>query len=65
MSVRATHEWTDDTGEKRQRTCRRVIRVTERTIDKKGQLLLEPDITLEGRCNRTSATNRSKTRRAV
>jgi hypothetical protein len=29
-------------------SCRRVIRVTERTIDKKGQLLLEPDITLEG-----------------
>jgi len=48
MSVRDTHEWTDDTGEKRQLTCRRVIRVTERTIDKKGQFLLEPDITLEG-----------------
>lgn len=30
------------------RTCRRVIRVIERTIDKHGQRLLIPDITLEG-----------------
>lgn len=48
FSVRDTHPWTDERGEKRELACRRVIRVTERTIDKKGQLLLEPDIELEG-----------------
>jgi len=48
LSVRDTHQWTDEAGEKREITCRRVVRVTERTIDKKGQLLLEPDIELEG-----------------
>ena len=29
-------------------TFKRIVRVTERTIDKKGQFLLAPDITLEG-----------------
>jgi hypothetical protein len=29
-------------------TFKRIVRVTERTIDKKGQYLLNPDITLEG-----------------
>jgi len=48
LSVRDTHAWTDETGAKRELTCRRVVRVTERTIDKKGQLLLEPEIELEG-----------------
>ena len=48
LSVRDTHQWTDETGQKREITCRRVVRVIERTIDKKGQLLLEPDIELEG-----------------
>jgi len=48
FSVRDTHSWKDETGQKHELSCRRVIRVTERTIDKKGQLLLEPDITLEG-----------------
>jgi hypothetical protein len=48
LSVRDTHQWTDETGAKRELACRRVIRVIERTIDKKGQLLLEPDIELEG-----------------
>jgi len=48
LSVRDTHQWTDEAGQKRQITSRRVVRVTERTIDKKGQLLLEPDIELEG-----------------
>jgi len=48
LSMRDSHSWTDETGAKRELTCRRVIRVTERTIDKKGQLLLEPDIELEG-----------------
>ncbi len=48
LSTRDTHVWTDDTGARRTLTCRRVVRVIERTIDKKGQMLLEPDITLEG-----------------
>ena len=48
INVQDTHTWTDENGEKREITCRRVVRVTERTIDKKGQLLLEPDIELEG-----------------
>jgi hypothetical protein len=48
LSARDTHQWTDETGAKRELTCRRVVRVTERTIDKKGQLLLEPDFELEG-----------------
>jgi hypothetical protein len=48
LSVRDAHQWTDESGTKREITCRRVVRVTERTIDKKGQLLLEPDIELEG-----------------
>lgn len=43
-----THSWTDETGIKQTLRCRRVICVTERTIDKKGQMLLEPEITLEG-----------------
>ncbi|ALC17321.1 transposase, IS4 family [Desulfuromonas soudanensis] len=48
LSVRDTHQWTDEVGTKRELTCRRVVRVIERTIDKKGQLLLEPDIEMEG-----------------
>lgn len=43
-----THTWTDETGEKHELSCRRVVRVIERTIDKKGQLLMESDIELEG-----------------
>lgn len=48
LSVRDTHNWTDENGNKQKRTCRRIVRVIERTIDKKGQFLLEPDIKLEG-----------------
>jgi len=48
LSVHDTHTWTDDSGVKQELSCRRVVRVIERTIDKKGQLLLEPDIVLEG-----------------
>lgn len=48
MSVREKHNWTDDDGVERSLTCRLVIRVTERTIDKKGQRLLVSDIELEG-----------------
>ena len=43
-----THTWKDENGDKHELTCRRVIRVIERAIDKKGQVLLEPDIELEG-----------------
>ena len=48
LNDRDTYCWTDDNGVKQQLSCRRVIRVTERTIDKKGQMLLEPEIELEG-----------------
>lgn len=48
LNDRDTYHWTDATGTKQELSCRRVIRVTERTIDKKGQFLLEPEITLEG-----------------
>lgn len=48
FSVRDTHTWKDEAGEKHEISCRRVVRVTERTIDKKGQMLLEPEIELEG-----------------
>jgi hypothetical protein len=42
------HTFTDAEGIERTVTLRRVMRVIERTIDKKGQMLLEPDIELEG-----------------
>jgi hypothetical protein len=48
MSVREKHNWTDEDGVERSLTCRLIIRVIERTIDKKGQHLLVPDIELEG-----------------
>lgn len=48
MSVSEKHTYKNDEGQERSITCRRVIRVIERTIDKKGQLLLNPDIELEG-----------------
>lgn len=48
FSVREKHTFTDADGIVRTVTLRRVMRVTERTIDKKGQMLLEPDIELEG-----------------
>ena len=49
LTIQDTHTWTDEeTGEKRELRCRRVVRVIERTIDKKGQGLLEPEIELEG-----------------
>ena len=43
-----TYTWKDKTGTQHELACHRVIRVTERGVDKKGQLLLEPDIELEG-----------------
>lgn len=48
FSERVKESITDDQGVKRTYTFRRVMRVTERTIDKKGQPLLIPDIELEG-----------------
>lgn len=48
FSVKEKHSFTDADGIERTATLRRVTRVTERTIDKKGQMLLEPDIELEG-----------------
>lgn len=48
LNVHDTHEWKEKNGEKKKLTCRRVVRVIERTIDKKGQILLEPEIELEG-----------------
>jgi len=48
MSVSEKHTYKTDEGIEKTITCRRVVRVIERTIDKKGQLLLAPDIELEG-----------------
>lgn len=48
FSVKEKHAFTDADGIERTVTLRRVMRVTERTIDKKGQMLLVPDIELEG-----------------
>lgn len=48
MSVSEEHKYKTDGGMEKSITCRRVIRVIERTIDKKGQLLLTPEIELEG-----------------
>ena len=48
LNVHDQHQWTDVNGTQRKISCRRVVRVIERTIDKNGQMLLEPDIKLEG-----------------
>ncbi|MDT0499300.1 IS1380 family transposase, partial [Algiphilus sp. W345] len=41
--------WLDETVDRPQAgMIRRVLRITERTIDKHGQMLLEPEITLDG-----------------
>jgi hypothetical protein len=48
FSVTEPHCFTDVNGEQQELTFRRVMRVIERTIDKKGQPLLIPDIELEG-----------------
>lgn len=48
FSVEEQHTFADADNIERDITLRRVMRVTERTIDKKGQLLLEPNIELEG-----------------
>jgi hypothetical protein len=48
FSVKEKHTVTDDQGTEKTLVFRRVMRVTERTIDKKGEPLLVPDIELEG-----------------
>lgn len=48
MSVNDSHTYKTEDGTEQSLTCRRVMRVTERTIDKKGQYLLIPDIEVEG-----------------
>lgn len=48
FSVKEKHDCSDENGNQQTLTLRRVMRVTERTIDKKGQPLLVPDIELEG-----------------
>jgi hypothetical protein len=48
FSVKEKHTFTDADGIERTVSLRRVMRVIERTTDKKGQMLLEPDIELEG-----------------
>jgi hypothetical protein len=48
FSVKEKYTVTDEHGAERSFTFRRVMRVTERTIDKKGQVLAFPDIELEG-----------------
>lgn len=48
MSVKEKKDFTDADGIKRTVTLRRVVRITERTIDKKGQQLLISEYELEG-----------------
>lgn len=48
FSVKEKHAFTDVDEIERTITLRRVMRVVERTTDKKGQMLLVPDIELEG-----------------
>jgi hypothetical protein len=48
FNVKEKHTFTDADGIERTITLRRVMRVIERSTDKKGQMLLEPDIELEG-----------------
>ncbi len=48
FSVEERHKVTDENGHEKELSFRRVMQVTERTIDKKGQPLLLPEIELEG-----------------
>lgn len=48
FSVKEKHTFADVDGIESTITLRRVMRVIERTTDKKGQMLLVPDIELEG-----------------
>ena len=54
FSVKERQTFTDADGIEKTVTLRRVMRVIERIIDKKGQMLLEPDIELEGWWTRLS-----------
>ncbi len=48
FSVKEKHGFTDENGNQQTLSLRRIMRITERTIDKKGQPLLVPDIELDG-----------------
>lgn len=48
FSVKEKEKVADETGVTKTLTFRRIMRVTERTIDRKGQPLLIPDLELEG-----------------
>lgn len=48
MSINQTVSQVQEDGSTQEITCRRVMRVIERTIDKEGQPLLIPDIEIEG-----------------
>jgi len=48
FSVLERHRATGENGKEKELAFRRVMRVTERAIDKKGQQLLLPEIELEG-----------------
>jgi hypothetical protein len=48
FSVKEKHTFSDVDGVERTISLRRVMRIIERTTDKKGQMLLVPDIELEG-----------------
>jgi hypothetical protein len=48
MSVNQTLGQVQEDGSTKEIACRRVMRVSERTIDKEGRPLLIPDIEIEG-----------------
>jgi len=57
FSFMERHSATDENGKEEEIEFRRVMRVTERTIDKKGQPLLIPEIELEGWWTSLSVTD--------
>ena len=57
FSVSEQHSATDENGQEQEYSFRRVVRVTERTIDKKGQQLLIPETELEGWWTSLSVTD--------
>jgi hypothetical protein len=57
FSVTERHSATDENGQEQEFSFRRVVRVTERTIDKKGQQLLIPETELEGWWTSLSVTD--------
>jgi len=57
FSVTEQHSATDENSQDQEYSFRRVVRVTERTIDKKGQQLLIPETELEGWWTSLSVTD--------